>query len=125
MKSLLGLFIVSTLSLAASAQANCGTDIHPKEKAECLLKQTVADGSNAEINNQIQSFVTTGLTPSGEISSAFVGGTCAANVCSFKYIVSTDYYSASMFKSVVVIIEAAQGAGVPKLTKVLQQTDLQ
>lgn len=103
----------------------CKSLEHPKEKAECLLKQVIADGSNAEINGQVQAFTTAGLSPSTEVSSSFVGGTCAApGDCTWSYLVSTDYYTVTTFKSVVALVEASNGQSTPRIKRVLQQTEL-
>lgn len=121
------LFLILTLSFTSTAfgeSLNCARDIHPIEKAECFLKQLIADGTNVEITQQVQKFLNSGLTPSTETSVAFVGGSCESK-CEWNYIVSTDYYDVKNFKSIVILVSAKQGPGAPILKKVFASGELE
>ncbi len=82
---------------------------HPKDVAIVGFKQLL-DAKEGEVASQVQALNGRGLKPSGEISAAFLGGSCVGESCVYSYFISQDFYrvsdGGSEFQSVAVIISA-------------------
>lgn len=128
MKTLFALTLLLGISSIAQASASDRGDsktqnLHPKQRAECLLQSAIASNSNAEIDKQIQQFQAEQLQPSAEISSVFIRGTCDDSInCSYEYLVTTDFYNNKHFKTIKALVRAnSQSAN---LIRVLSQDEV-
>lgn len=123
MKTIL-IILATLLTSSAFAKLDCkAKDLHPKVEAACLFMDVIAKGKNEAINKLIADYTAEGLQASGEYGGALVGGSCnSSGSCRWRYVMTTDYYSFTTFKSLIVIIEASEDATAPELIKVMDPT---
>lgn len=105
-----------------SSHRNVSSTSRDCSPAECLLKTLIETRSNAEIAKQVDELQRQGLKPSGEFSSAFIGGSSDGDRLSYNYLVTTDYYNSTTFRTILVLANESDGKAI--LTRVLSQGEL-
>lgn len=79
-------------------------ELHPKNEALCLVKNTINKKKNKELKNLVKKYESMGLQSSDEYTVLFVGGGGKGEQLKWTYLVGMDYYDLKEFRSILVVV---------------------